>query len=553
MLGPALGPGVVIAYDMPWAPEPGLTPFALGIGTPAPRAVPGDAVIAAVGWVLGAGVGQSLILCALLVGTGVGAALLLQRIRPLTGRWALAATAVAATWSPFVIERLAIGQWVILLGHAVIPWALAAAWTWGRAEEPGRAATGCATLLGLIALASLGGANPLVMLAFVLLPVLAALRIRARDWLWVLGTFCGAAAVWALPAAVGGVVGAPEGAQAFAPRADTPLGVLLSLISGGGFWNVASHPAPRGHLVVALVTTLLAAVCAAVVVTMLWRRARPILGALVVPWTVLLLSCSMIVQPLWAHLTQVPGGGLLRDSQKFLSVWALLLALGLGRVVDGVLGARRRELVPPAAIALTLLPIALLPTALWGLGGRLDAVHVPSGLRDGVAVLNRAPQGLVGVLPWNQYRRYAWNGNRISLTLLPRMVDQVTLFDDSLPLDHAVVPGEDPRSARVSAAIAAGGDPVDALAKEGTAYIAMERRAGLPTEELADRGRVLVDTPELLVISLNGNPTAATMSSVQRTGWVLTLATWLLIGTNVARVTWQSLRNRQIPLLRSRP
>ena len=51
VLGPALGRGVVLAYDLAWSPDPRLTPFTLGTSTPAPRAVPSDAV----GVVLGLG------------------------------------------------------------------------------------------------------------------------------------------------------------------------------------------------------------------------------------------------------------------------------------------------------------------------------------------------------------------------------------------------------------------------------------------------------------------------------------------------------------------
>ena len=43
VLGPALGRGVVLAYDLAWSPDPRLTPFTLGTSTPAPRAVPSDA------------------------------------------------------------------------------------------------------------------------------------------------------------------------------------------------------------------------------------------------------------------------------------------------------------------------------------------------------------------------------------------------------------------------------------------------------------------------------------------------------------------------------
>ena len=38
MLGPALGPGFVLSYDMVWVPDLSLRPDALGLGSGLPRA-----------------------------------------------------------------------------------------------------------------------------------------------------------------------------------------------------------------------------------------------------------------------------------------------------------------------------------------------------------------------------------------------------------------------------------------------------------------------------------------------------------------------------------
>ncbi len=84
----------------------------------------------------------------------------------------------------------------------------------------------------------------------------------------------------------------------------------------------------------------------------------------------------------------------------------------------------------------------------------------------------------MGLLPWSQYRRYAWNGSRVSLTLVPRMVDQRVVFDDSLPLAKGVVPGEDPVARSVSARIAAGSTPMQALGDEGVRWVVVEKHTG---------------------------------------------------------------------------
>src|SRR4051794_41912209 len=44
---------------------------------------------------------------------------------------------VAYAWSPYLAERLVLGQWALLLGFAALPWAGAAAVAAGRGERGG--------------------------------------------------------------------------------------------------------------------------------------------------------------------------------------------------------------------------------------------------------------------------------------------------------------------------------------------------------------------------------------------------------------------------------
>ncbi len=258
VLGPALGRGVVLAYDLAWSPDPRLTPFTLGTSTPAPRAVPSDAAGVVLGWLLGAGIAQALVLWGTLVLAGAGAARLTAVLVPGAG-WAPRSTAaVAAIWNPFVLERLVVGQWTVLLGYAAVPHLLVAC----LRVRSGRAPV-WAPAVGLAA-CGVGGANTLVIGALAVGGVLLAPRPRWAALGLAGASMLGVSAVWALPAVTAGVASAPAGVAAFAARADTPLGVLGSLVSGGAFWNPASHPASREVLVVALTAAVLALVAVAV-------------------------------------------------------------------------------------------------------------------------------------------------------------------------------------------------------------------------------------------------------------------------------------------------
>lgn len=556
VLGPALGPGVVVAYDMPWSPDARWTPFVLGQDTPAPRVVPSDAVMVLLGKVLGAGLAQSMVLVAILVGLALGAVALLDELAPGMGVAGRCACAVAAVWNPFVSERLVIGQWVVVLGLAVLPWAL-------RATLCALDGKGSLYAVGLALLvAGVGGVNTVVIVSLAVIPValgaFATQRSRraAEVLALAVAVTIGAAAVWALPSLLADARVSGDSAEAFAPTSDTPLGVWGSLLSGGGFWNGASHPDARSVPLIAVLAALLSVAAVACLGVELRRVRQWLLTVpILVGATLVVLSVLPLTRALWTVLvTDVPGGGALRDSQKLLAIWVLGIALGTGLLVDRVLAAVPRSLAGPVTAGTIGLVLLLSPQMFWGIGGRLDAVRVPEGYRAAAGHLSALPPGEVGLLPWNQYRRYAWNDSRVSLTLGPRVIDQLVLFDDSLPLREQSVVGESMRTARVSERIAGGTTPVAALEAEGVRYLAAELDTGLylDVEAVRGAGRVVVDDPTLLVVdtgSRDVHPIPA--------GWAAWVG-WLLSAlTGVALITWGVVRSvgRRLPagLLTFRP
>jgi hypothetical protein len=119
-LGPGLGRGFLLSYDMVFVPR---EPFAAAMpGLAPPRAVPSDLVIAAASRVLPGDIVQKLVLLAIFTLGCAGVAALLDR-EPLLARLA---GGVFYVWNPYVAERLIIGQWALLLGYAGLPWVLRA-------------------------------------------------------------------------------------------------------------------------------------------------------------------------------------------------------------------------------------------------------------------------------------------------------------------------------------------------------------------------------------------------------------------------------------------
>ncbi|KGN32690.1 hypothetical protein N802_17175 [Knoellia sinensis KCTC 19936] len=555
ILGPAMGRGVVITHDMPWSPRPLWTPFVLGLDTPAPRAVPSDAAMVLLGKVLGPSMAQHLVLLSLLVGLALGVVALVSEMAPHVGVVGRCVAGVVAVWNPFVSERLAVGQWVVVLGLAVLPWGLRACLRVLRGKPASYAV--CVA----IAVAAIGGVNSMLLVSGSMLVLLGlgmavkpSARI-ARGIGWALLVSAGGASAWALPALTAadgaGIIG---GIDEFAPAADSPMGVVGSLLGGGGFWNAATHPEPRQHILIAACSALLMVVGVVTTVLAVPGRRAAMTGLVVVFAAVLALSVVGAARPVWTEVVNaVPGGGALRDSQKLIAVWVVLGAAGFGIFADRVASRLSSAWRGPVAALLIALPMLLSPQLVWGIGGRLEAVTVPSDIEAGLSRLEQAPPGDVGLLPWSQYRRYEWNEDRVSLTLAPRVIDRVVLFDDSLPLRSGVVPGENLRAAAVSERIAGGASAEAALLDAGVRYVAAELGTGqdVDTTFLRAQGHVVVDEPHLLVVDLGRGSETAEASGAVRAGWAVTIIT--LIGVLCACAVRGVRSKLPVGLIRSRP
>ena len=484
-LGPALlHRGYVLSYDMVFVPHPPITAATLGGDGSVPRAVPNDLVVALLALAVPADIVQKLLLVAVFVLGASGVA----RLMPT--RTAALVAAVTFVWNPFVYERLVIGHWGFLLGYALLPWVVGG-------SVAARRGTGrdVARLCLLVAVTGLAGSTPLVLATLTALAVVAVPghgERRGRAAAWLLVTAAGSAAAWLVPALTraDGVPADPAGVAAFAAQADTPLGVLPSVLGLGGIWNEAVWPAERQDVVVAVAGLLF--VLAVLVVggprlARSWDGAG--LGVLLAGGLGLVLGVAGAVPGLESLLREVvvhvPGGGLLRDGQKFAALLGVPVAACAGLAAEVARGRLGR-----AALLVAVAPVVLLPSLAWGAGERLTPVRYPGEWQTARAVVDRAG-GDAAVFPFRYYRRFAWNDDRVVLDPMPRFLPTGVVVNDDLPLTTVTVRGEDPRAARIRAALAGGGDLPAVLRREGVGLVVVhtgeadpdksgDRLAGLP-------------------------------------------------------------------------
>ncbi|GHC75803.1 hypothetical protein GCM10007079_11480 [Nocardiopsis terrae] len=483
-LGPALGPGYVLRYDMLFVPGLSL-PTVLAGADGFPRAIPSDAVVAALSLVLPGDVVQALALLAVFTLGGAGAFRLLARLVCGAGRVpgpVLAAGAAAGTayvWNPFVAERLLLGQWAVLLGYAGLPWVV---WAVVRTASA-RPAAGLSGLVCSLVPAAVGGFSSVVLSALTAGPQALAGPRRWRSAGLFLFALVLVSLPWLVPSLSSGAATDPAGVEAFAARSDTPFGAVGSLLALGGVWNSGAVPPGYGEPVTALARLLL---CAASLAGWAWwlYRAPPAVGtglsvSAAAGFGIALLGVFAPGREFLAALIGLwPGFGPLRDGQLYLAPLALVQALGLGAVLlwllralpvrggaglaadtggTGPAGERDRSGLPlwrvGAVVFTVFLPVVVLPGLLWGAGGRLAPVQYPDSwlaARDAVAADDRP--GAVLVLPWSAYRGLEWSGEPVVvLDPATKLFDRRTLWNDDLRVGaedggSVVVTGEDARA-----------------------------------------------------------------------------------------------------------
>jgi hypothetical protein len=522
MLGPALGRGFVLSYDMVWVPDLALRADTLGLGTGLPRAVPSDAVVAVFDELIPGMLLQKLVLLGALTAAGIGA----QRL--VGGSTLPRLVAVSAyIWNPFVGERLWIGHWPLIVGYAVLPWVAVSAARVRRGTGPGRA---------LIWLLPLGSLTPQAGLMTGLLALACGVDWRAPGR-WRRASWWGAGAVLAnAPWVVAGLLHAStarsESADVFALTGEGSLPAPLTALGLGGIWNSEVVPASREGLM-AWAALVGWGALAALGVSVSRRDREVSYAPLALCWGVgLVLALLPVLAPgvVDAVATAVPGGGLLRDSGRFLALCAPLLVV---LVAGGVQRIGEALDVLPARVALalaaSLFPVMVMPDLAWGVGGALRGSDYPADYaeaRSALAAQEDDEPGDVVILPFTSYRAPAWTDGRKIFSPLGRYLTPPDVTSDELLVSGERIPGEDPRGDQVRAALSESTPEgrSAALAALGIQYAAVEAAVAGADGETDLAGAPVHLGADVSVVRIAD---VAVPRVVPRAWWLWTTGAWL--------------------------
>jgi hypothetical protein len=476
LLWPVSGSGYLLARDMVFTPHQPLDLAAVGASSAAPRAVPVDALVALAEQVVdGAVIARFAVLLPVVL-AGVGAARLLRS----ASTAARLATCGFAIWNPYVIERLALGQWALLWGYAALPWLLD-----GIAHaRPGRWA-GRALALAAASITPTGG----LVAAVTAVVTVTGLRRGRREIAATVGLAFAMQLPWLVPALISTAsrTSDPAGVSAFAARAEHGGGALLTLLGGGGIWDADVVPGSRAGALPWVGIAVLGG--AAVIGT---RCLAELAGARLVRCVAALAAVGLFLA-LFADLPgghavltglmrHVPGAGLLRDGQKFVMPLVLLAALLAGAAVE--VAVRRWRSAPAIGLLLVgslAVPLVLLPDGAATLRPALRPVHYPA---EWSAARSLVRGGDALSLPLGSYRSFPWAPGRTVYDPASRLLRVPTVIDDRLAVSGHLIAGEDRLAERVVAAVQAGPEAATRLAALGIRWVVVEHRTPGPVPVL---------------------------------------------------------------------
>lgn len=525
LLWPALRPGDLLGRDMVFTPYPKLDLAALGLAVGSPRAVPLDSVVGVATAIFGSQLTGRLALIGTVVLVASGARALVARA-VLPAR--LAAISLALV-NPFVVERLAIGQWPVVAAYGALAWLLTGVC---RFLDGGSVSW----LLAAIWIASLTPTGGLLAAGVVLIAAaLGTGRVLRKTIAVALALVAQAPWVVAAIASGASLSADPVGVEVFQARPERPGPVLLTLMTGGGIWNsqtaVPSQNGPLGWGWLLLVVGVLIAG---------WSGLSRMLGTLRRPLVVVglggVLLALLPVLPLGQDLMEwasraLPGAGLLRDSQKWIAPWVLLVVVVAATAVDRLARSLRPPATGFATLAAITVPLALLPDAAVVLGPTLRPVGYSEEWDDVRAAVR--PGDVTLVLPRGSYRNFSWMDERPAIDPAPRMLPGVVITDDTLIVGDTPVAGES-GCARAAFAALDDDDPVAALVGLGVSLVLIEQDTPGASRELpgttVHRGEQLI----LVRISESGADEARVVRAVAAVG-AHGLYALLLVGAFVSQ------------------
>jgi hypothetical protein len=400
--------------------------------------------------------------------------------------------------NPFVFDRLYAGQLGVLLGYALLPFAVDA--LLDASQRPHRVARAA----GWSAAAVMTSEH----FAWILVPVTAGILLtrphRVPASLRLAGAALGAAAISSYllvaPTLVGtSPVGALAQLAAYRTQGDPQLGLLVNVAGLYGFFR----PGPiepknllSGWPAVLVAVLLVVAIGYAAVLRDPARRRNglAVLAAGVAGYFLALGDQGPTGGLFRLAYEHVPGFVMMREPDKFAALTALAYAYGFGQGISWLTTRSRGKGAQIAAIALTgVLPLVYTPNLFGGLGGQVKASTLPPSWSVAERLVR---QDTVLFLPWREYFPTPFTDQRMIANPADQYFGGTVLMSQNPGSAYAFT-AEDPEHVFLDKVI---GPPVDpqttqaALASLGIGFVVLAKVADW--RDFAD----VVDVPGIRLV-----------------------------------------------------
>jgi len=408
--------------------------------------------------------------------------------------------------SPFIFDRIAVGQVGVLAGYALLPYAARALLEIERRPAAGARAALWWTALGALSVHFLWivgvvtVAVAVVRLRRALAPLMLATALTAVLSAYLLFAQLGQAR----PVTVGS-----SDTAAYATRGDPHLGLYGNVLGLYGFWR----PGPQLPKDVVHVWPFLLAAILLITAVGAWAALRdpgrrPLAQVLLLSGTAgyfLALGTQGPTGPLFRFLfDHVPFFQVMREPQKFLCLTALAYAVLFGWGAQQLLAwSTDRALKVALTVLVVSLPIAYAPTFFNGLSGQVTGVTVPAGFAQADRLVGDGPEQILA-LPWHQYLSFPWTGRVVS-NPAPALFHRAVIVGDNVELPGVYSTSTSTRSAYLQGLYATGPRQSDfgsKVARLGVRYVAVAKTLDWQSFDwLHAQGdlRLLLDTPDLTV------------------------------------------------------
>lgn len=433
ILGFTLTPGYILALDMIFTPE-------VTLSTTTNPSYLFYLLLKIFSFVLPVWLLQKIILLATFTLAGIGAHKLVQYVMQgkktaAYGSWPYYFAGILYTINPFTYTRLMAGQFAVLLGYALLPFAAyyTLRFLRGRTIQNAATLTALFVVIGIVSIHSLG-------LAFIIAACLAAAAIafarpsktkllHASKYAAIgLLAFCVLSSYWLIPLATGNsnlsdtVSGFnSQDTQAFATQPGD-VGLVLNVLALQGFWgddkNLYILPQDQYDWWLVPLVALWLLVLAGVYYG--FKKNKPISSALAAIGFFGFMLALGTAGTLFAGFNQflfdhVPFFAGYREPQKFAALIALAYiyfgAWGTAFLLQRFTGALKKVCI----VVLLLLPIACCPILLFGGNGQLKSTDYPADwYQVNTYLKTHAADTKTVFLPWHLYMPFSFTDRVIA-------------------------------------------------------------------------------------------------------------------------------------------